>query len=49
LLNVIDEVAAQCGWVGWVGCEYRPRLGATPGATSLGLGWMRRSTIRNQA
>jgi hydroxypyruvate isomerase len=41
LLNVIDEVAAQCGWVGWVGCEYRPRLGATPGATTQGLGWMR--------
>ena len=38
LLGVIDEVAAQCGWVG---CEYRPRLGAIEGATSLGLGWMR--------
>jgi hydroxypyruvate isomerase len=41
LFEVIDQVAAQCGWVGWVGCEYRPRLGASPGATTRGLGWMR--------
>ncbi len=34
LLRVIDEVAAACGWQGWVGCEYRPRAG-----TSAGLGW----------
>ena len=39
LFEVIDEVAAQCGWQGWVGCEYRPRLGAQPGGTSAGLGW----------
>ena len=39
LFDVIDEVAAQCGWQGWVGCEYRPRLGAEPGGTSRGLGW----------
>ena len=39
LFEVIDEVAAQCGWQGWVGCEYRPRLGAEPGGTSRGLGW----------
>jgi len=44
LLNVIDEVAAQCGWNGWVGCEYRPRRGASPGATTEGLGWMRQRT-----
>lgn len=41
LLDVIDEVAAQCGWSGWVGCEYRPQRGASPGATTEGLGWMR--------
>ncbi|XXQ52604.1 2-oxo-tetronate isomerase [Xenophilus aerolatus] len=42
LFDVIDEVAAQCGWQGWVGCEYRPARGAVPGGTSDGLGWMRR-------
>ena len=41
LLDVIDEVAAQCGWSGWVGCEYRPRRGASPGATTEGLSWIR--------
>jgi 2-dehydrotetronate isomerase len=39
LFGVIDEVAKQCGWSGWVGCEYRPRRGAQPGGTSAGLGW----------
>ena len=39
LLGVIDEVSAQCGWQGWVGCEYRPQRGSQPGATSAGLGW----------
>ncbi len=39
LFKVIDEVAAQCGWQGWVGCEYRPGLGAQAGGTSAGLGW----------
>jgi 2-dehydrotetronate isomerase len=33
LFGVIDEL----GYDGWIGCEYRPR-----GATSDGLGWMRR-------
>jgi 2-dehydrotetronate isomerase len=41
LFRVIDEVSAQCGWDGWVGCEYRPRQGAQPGGTSAGLGWFR--------
>lgn len=40
LFGVIDEVAAQCGWQGWVGCEYRPARGTQPGGTSAGLGWM---------
>jgi 2-dehydrotetronate isomerase len=30
------------GYRGWVGCEYRPAGGAAAGATSAGLGWMRR-------
>ncbi|MGH8831116.1 MAG: 2-oxo-tetronate isomerase [Polaromonas sp.] len=41
LFKVIDEVARQCGWAGWVGCEYRPGRGAEAGATSAGLGWMK--------
>ncbi len=40
LLQVIDEVAKATGWEGWVGCEYRPRLGAQAGGTTAGLGWM---------
>lgn len=39
LLSVIDEVSAQCGWNGWVGCEYRPARGAVPGGTRAGLDW----------
>ena len=41
LFDVIDEVAAACGWNGWIGCEYRPARGAVPNGTSDGLGWMR--------
>jgi 2-dehydrotetronate isomerase len=41
LFAVIDEVSQQCGWDGWIGCEYRPQRGATPGATSAGLGWLK--------
>jgi hydroxypyruvate isomerase len=41
LFDVIDEVSAQCGWQGWVGCEYRPARGAQPGGTSAGLSWLR--------
>ena len=42
LFEVIDEVAAACGWQGWIGCEYRPARGAVAAGTSDGLGWMRR-------
>lgn len=35
LLALLDEL----GYTGWVGCEYRPRLGTQPGGTSAGLGW----------
>jgi hydroxypyruvate isomerase len=43
LLGLIDEVSAQCGWDGWVGCEYRPQRGVRSGATRDGLGWLRRT------
>ncbi len=39
LVGVIDEVAAACGWTGWIGCEYRPARGTAPGGTTAGLGW----------
>ena len=42
LFGVIDEVAQASGWDGWIGCEYRPRLGGQPGGTSAGLGWLPR-------
>jgi len=42
LFQVIDEVSAQCGWQGWVGCEYRPARGLAPGGTTAGLGWLPR-------
>lgn len=42
LFKVIDEVSQQCGWNGWIGCEYKPARGATPGGTSAGLGWFQR-------
>jgi hydroxypyruvate isomerase len=35
------EVLDNCGYPGWIGCEYRPRLGAQPGGTSRGLGWLK--------
>jgi hydroxypyruvate isomerase len=41
LFAVIDEVSQACGWQGWVGCEYRPRLGGQPGGTSAGLDWLK--------
>jgi len=39
LFALIDELAASCGWDGWLGCEYKPRLGGQSGGTSAGLGW----------
>jgi len=38
LFEVLDEL----GYTGWVGCEYRPRLGTAQGATRAGLGWLPR-------
>jgi len=40
LFSVLDE----CGYAGWVGCEYRPRAGPVAGGTSAGLGWLRQAT-----
>ena len=40
LFDVIDEVSKACNWQGWVGCEYKPKLGGQPGGTSAGLGWL---------
>jgi hydroxypyruvate isomerase len=42
LFDVIDEVAQSCGWQGWIGCEYRPALGAVAHGTTNGLGWLKR-------
>ena len=44
LFDVIDEVAATCGWDGWIGCEYRPARGALPNSTHDGLGWLHQRT-----
>ncbi len=41
LLALVDELAAESGWQGWVGCEYRPR-DPGPGGTRRGLDWARR-------
>ena len=40
LFDVIDEVSKTCNWQGWVGCEYKPKLGGQAGGTSAGLGWL---------
>ncbi|HOS86182.1 MAG TPA: hydroxypyruvate isomerase family protein [Burkholderiaceae bacterium] len=47
LFSVIDEVAAQCGWDGWIGCEYKPKRGGQPGGTSAGLGWFGAYRVRS--
>ena len=44
LFTLLDEL----GYDGWIGCEYRPRGGSTPGATSAGLGWLRSWQDRDQ-
>ena len=40
IFQTIDRVSADCGWDGWIGCEYNP-TDATAGGTSRGLGWVR--------
>lgn len=37
LFDLIDSL----GYEGWIGCEYKPRLGGQPDGTSNGLGWLR--------
>lgn len=41
LLPALEGLARRCDWQGWIGCEYRPRLGPCQGATTEGLGWLR--------
>ncbi len=38
IFKTIDQVSVECGWDGWIGCEYNP-ADATAGGTSRGLGW----------
>ena len=40
IFQTIDRVSTDCGWDGWIGCEYNP-ADATPGGTSRGLVWAR--------
>ena len=40
LFDLIDRVSAECGWQGWVGCEYVP-ADVTQGGTSRGLSWLK--------
>ncbi|WP_076998933.1 2-oxo-tetronate isomerase [Variovorax sp. KK3] len=42
IFRVIDDVSNDCGWKGWVGCEYRPYESKEPGGTSMGLTWYRK-------
>ena len=39
IFQTIDKVSAECGWDGWIGCEYNP-ADASAGGTSRGLGWV---------
>jgi 2-dehydrotetronate isomerase len=37
LFDLIDSL----GYTGWIGCEYKPRLGSQSGGTSAGLAWLK--------
>jgi 2-dehydrotetronate isomerase len=37
LFDLIDSL----GYDGWIGCEYKPRLGGQANGTSSGLGWLK--------
>lgn len=41
LFALIDQISAETGWNGWVGCEYIP-ADTSAGGTSRGLGWMQK-------
>ena len=46
LFDVIDALAIEFDWPGYVGCEYRPLRGNAASATTQGLGWFReRGTV----
>jgi 2-dehydrotetronate isomerase len=40
IFALLDQLSERGEWQGWVGCEYRPREGLTPGGTHRGLAWM---------
>jgi 2-dehydrotetronate isomerase len=42
LFDVIDSL----GYQGWIGCEYKPRLGGQPGGTSQGLDWLKAARLK---
>jgi hydroxypyruvate isomerase len=48
LFALVDELSAACGWAGWIGCEYRPRLGMQRDGTSRGLSWLRAASHAHQ-
>jgi hydroxypyruvate isomerase len=39
LFDLIDRLSTECGWQGWVGCEYVP-ADTAKGGTSKGLSWL---------
>jgi 2-dehydrotetronate isomerase len=41
LFQLIDQLSANGGWDGWIGCEYRPARGAVAAGTSAGLQWFK--------
>jgi hydroxypyruvate isomerase len=49
LFDVIDQLARESGWAGWVGCEYRPARGSQANASSDGLGWLSAARLRSDA
>jgi hydroxypyruvate isomerase len=40
IFALLDQLHVNGDWDGYVGCEYRPREGLTPGGTHRGLAWM---------
>lgn len=44
LFDVIDSL----GYEGWIGCEYKPKLGGQPNGTSSGLAWFKELNLANK-
>ena len=42
LFDVIDSL----GYDGWIGCEYKPKLGGQPNGTSIGLSWFKEHLLK---